>query len=276
MSDPFIPHPSDDLKASTVITTVSEDALDHAASEAARQVAVAFSTNPTKSGRRAKALAASKQQLAITEPAPAIPEPQSAVVEPPVEMAPEAMAMEAAPAFQAPTPSFDAGDDPMRSGVESAAATSDYWPDALATATEQSSEPLPTVLEDISAPSEAVIEATTEVVETMSEASEIVAEEAPTAHVFITADALKVTDVMSELTLKVAQSVQQTMESSVTFWTSLLHAKSASEAMELNTTHLRQQMESLLSQSLEFSQLARKAATLSVNSMTEAFSRFRD
>lgn len=66
---------------------------------------------------------------------------------------------------------------------------------------------------------------------------------------------------VAEYNVKSLEILRTNVNSAFDFFASVLGAKSTAEAVELSTTHLRQQYESLQSQAKELSALAQKIAT---------------
>ncbi|GGF59909.1 phasin [Azorhizobium oxalatiphilum] len=66
---------------------------------------------------------------------------------------------------------------------------------------------------------------------------------------------------VAEYNLKSLEILRTNVNSAFDFFASVLSAKSATEAAELSTTHLRTQFETLSSQAKELSALAQKVAT---------------
>jgi phasin len=64
----------------------------------------------------------------------------------------------------------------------------------------------------------------------------------------------------TEFNLKAIEALRTNVNSSFDFAREMLAAKSLSEAVELSTTHMRQQFEALTAQAKEFSALAQKVA----------------
>ena len=65
-------------------------------------------------------------------------------------------------------------------------------------------------------------------------------------------------DALAEFNAKIVEATRANLDATFAFWTSLVGVKTLSEAVELNTQHMRKQIEMLTGQGRELSTLAQK------------------
>lgn len=72
-------------------------------------------------------------------------------------------------------------------------------------------------------------------------------------------------DALAQFNAKIVEATRANLDATFALWSSLVGVKSLSEAVELNTQHMRKQIEMLTTQGRELSSLAQKLVRNSVN-----------
>lgn len=242
MSEPFAPlPPSGSLVSSTAISPVTTEVLDHAGREAARLIGTAAGRKAGRSGRKTQTAApAVIADAPVPLPAPAAaatPRPEDDAMALALPEAPLAVVETAEPPIEIPEPFIE-------TAVAEPDPTEVIEAPSIQAPIGQGDDPAPLV-SDNPAPIEAV--------ETTS-----------AAPVAVTIGPEQAPDVLAAFGTLLADALQTNLEATVSFWTAMANVTSPVEILDLNATHLRRRLDSVLAQSRAFAALTRKLAVVSM------------